>query len=176
DTDGRGIPHNVQIGRTGVDDSRLSFGSSDASRYCTGSIIVGDGLGTGYQFELSSVSGGDLRIDGDFTLNANSQFIPNNRAVFFVGSSHQNITSNASDNEITFDYIVVNKPVGDLRLSNTPATTVNVSGSLGGNVLVLSNGDLDLQGQTFNLGGTSSYLLVQNENRKVKSTTPENFN
>ena len=176
DVDGRGIPDNVQIGRAGVNNSALAFGAASSSRYCTGNIQIGDGVGSGYELTLSSQSGGDLKLDGDFILNANSDFTPNSRAVYFWGSTDQIIRSFAAGNEITFDYIVVNKPSGNLLLSNTPVTTVNANGSSGGNVLVLSNGDLDLQGQTFNLGGSGPFLLVNGGDRNVISSTPASFN
>ncbi len=173
---GRGVPYNVQVGRSGVNNTKLYFDNSVYWRYCRGSMNIGDGIGTGYEFYLGTATGGDLKLEGDFILNDNSVFGANQRAVFFVGSAIQTITSNATGNEVDFDYMIVDKPGSELLLDDSPGTTVNALGSSGGNVLVLSEGDFNLQGQTFNLGGSGPVLLVRNGDRTVLSSSPANFN
>ena len=146
-------------------------------------VIIGGDVEIGTEstdgtLNLSFVPDGDLEVKGDFTLNENGTFNPNQRAVIFSSSADQTITS--ASNEINFDYMVVNKGGGDLLLSNSPGTTVNVQGSSGGDVLIFENGDINLQGQTFNLIADDPapllYVKVENDVRTITSHTMANFN
>ncbi len=63
---------------------------------------------------LSSIAGGDLELTGNLT--DYGVFTPNQRAVFFTGSTgNQTITA---PNGETFDYVIVDKAAGDIVLSN----------------------------------------------------------
>lgn len=178
-TSGRGVPYNVQVGRTGVNDTKLYFGTSTAWRYCRGTVNIGDGIGTGYKFYLSTEDLGDLKLEGDFIVNTNGTFDANKGAVYFTGSTDQTITSFATGNTVDFSHLILDKPSGDLKLNSSPGTTVNAMGNSGDAVLVMSGGDLDLQGQEFNLGGAALDLKIEgtvSETRIVKSSTPAAFN
>lgn len=172
-TSGRGIPHHVQIGRTGVNSSVLSFGASSSSRYATGNITIGHAnAGTGYGLTLSSNSGGDVLLEGNWLRFANGTFNTNNRAVFFTGNGNtQTITVNGGGTE-TFAYFIENKPAGNVQLAAN--TNVTVNGNIGGNNLQLLSGNLDLNGRTFEWGGSGN-LQTDGAVREIFSATPATF-
>ena len=168
-----GIQNDLIIGSSSNGNGSLEM-SGAKELQVGGNIQIGEGAGPD-TLTLSNDSGGDLKLDGDFTLFANGVFDANQRAVFFTGSANQTITSHTASNEVNFDYLRILKTGGDLLLNNSPPTTINLMGS-GGDVLEIINGDLDLQGQTFNLGGAGPYLHILDGIRTVKSSTAANFN
>jgi hypothetical protein len=175
-TSGRGIPHHVQIGRTGVNNSVLSFGNNNLSRYVTGNITIGHpDAGSGYGFSLSTNAGGDLLLEGNWLRYPNTSFSPNNRAVSFAGNGNtQTITRNGGGTE-TFAYFIVDKPLGNVQLTGAPnATNVVVNGNNGGNNLQLVRGNLDLNGRDFEWGGTGN-LQVDGALREIFSPTYATF-
>jgi hypothetical protein len=101
---GRAVPCNVQIGLNTVNNSGLSFVSSNAWRQCNGSFIIGPSIGgSGYSFSMSNVPGGDLKVTGDWQFN-NGSFISNDRRVTFNGTTNQIISGNLPT---TFSYVSI---------------------------------------------------------------------
>jgi hypothetical protein len=89
-----------------------------------GNLIIGGGAAIGSILRLGDAFGGDLEIGGNYTRTSNGTFNPNNRAVFFTGSTPASI-NNAGGTE-TFPFVIVDKansPTPTLTL-NTP---VNIS-------------------------------------------------
>ncbi len=172
---GRGVPYHVTIGRSGVNNTLLNFDISNAYRQCLGDITIGDAGGSGYGLILGTNSGGDIRVAGNWLRYANASFTTNNRAVFFTGNGNtQTITRNGGGTE-TFAYFIVNKAAGDVQLTGAPnATNVVVNGSAGGNNLQLLNGDIDLNGRTFEWGGTGN-LQTDGGLRHIYSASPATF-
>lgn len=177
--DSLGIQNDLFIGSENDGGGTLEMNGSGKLKVGSDALI-GTATTAGH-LKLSGQYGGDLELKGDFVLNENGTFNASDRAVLFTGSEDQTITSKTLSKEVTFDYLVVKKPEGgDLLLNDSPGTTVNVHGALGGNILELSNGNIDLQGQIFNLGGDDlllSYVLVANGGSStVTSSTMANFN
>jgi hypothetical protein len=144
---GAGIAGNVEI----ENGTTLSFVSNNPAlfRYMRGNLIIKAG-GT---LQLSTTSGGDLKIEGNWiNQNTSAGFIPNNRAVFFVGTNAQTITTNNTSGE-TFAYILINKNTGSVQLmSNIISNVSNV-----GDILELQNTvGLDINGKTFTIAGNAA--------------------
>ena len=101
-TSGAGVPYNVTI----ASGKNLSFGTASAYRQMNGNLVIpaNDTL------FLSTVSGGDLKIKGNWTNNntvVNKGLVDNGRAIFFNGSS---IINNASGTA-TISHIIVDSTV-----------------------------------------------------------------
>lgn len=159
-TSGRGIPQNVQIGTASVTGSGLSFTTSNAYRQCLGNFTIGATSGSGYSFSLSTVSGGDLYLGGNWIRNTTGTFTPNITAVFFNGNSTQTITVAGGGTE-TFKYFGVNKSANNVQLTSSPATNVIVNGSTGDVLQLLgSAGGIDLNGRTFTLNAGGGNILT----------------
>jgi hypothetical protein len=174
-TSGRGVPYDVQVGLNGTNNTILDFGTSTNWRQCNNNITIGNSSGgTGYGLVLASNSGGDVKLAGNWVRNANGAFTPNNRAVYFVGNGTTQTITAASGSE-TFAYFIVNNPAGNVKLSSSPATSVTVNANTA-DVLQLSQGDLDLNGQAFTLSGSGGNINVAGAQRKVISATTANFN
>jgi len=109
-----------------------------------GNVIVESG-GT---LRLSIASGGDLKARGNFTNNGT--FTPNNRAVFFEGTSTQNVAD--ASGTATMPYVRVNKGGGSVVLQSN-MTTLGPSGGDSIQFLGTSN-TLVLNGRTLTLGST----------------------
>ncbi len=171
---GQGVPQNVRIGTSSVNDSRLSFGTNVLWRQCNGNLTIGDESGTGYAFTLSSNSGGDVKVGGDWIRYSNASFSPNNRAVHFIGSSSQTIkVMSAGTGTETFHYLIINNSGTGVMLSNTSGsyTTVAVDGNssgVGDQLQLLGTGNLDLNGRTLYLSGNAGgNLLVSGGSRTI---------
>jgi hypothetical protein len=100
---------------------------------------------TGATTSLSSLSGGDLEITGN--LLDNGIFNSNSRAVFFSGSSVQEVSGSGTFN---IDYIVSNKSAGSIRMMSD----LLCEGPNGGNAITLNTvtDELDLNGFNLTLG------------------------
>lgn len=163
---GRGIPNNVQIGRTGTNNTILDFGASASSRQCTGNVNIGhSGSGSGYGLILSSVSGGDLALRGHWNHYANGSFTPNGRAVTFNGTDattpNQTISYFGSGTSVeAFNYLIIdnNATNGSVTISNTAGsvTDVAVDGnytSAGYQLQLLGSSPLNLNQRTLYISG-----------------------
>ena len=126
-TSGAGYPNNVII----QDNTTLDLGNGGAgtAREIAGNLTVfsgstlslddtpmtaalrvkGNFINDG-SVELSSSSGGDLILEGDF--DDNGTFTANGRAVFFEGGNTQNI--NSSSNPLEIDVMRINKSGGEV--------------------------------------------------------------
>ena len=165
-TNQEGVPCNVEI-PLGI---TLTLNDNTASSI-NGNILI-DGT-----FELSSNTGGDFKLKGDFTNNGT--FTPNDREITFNGTSSQNLTG-----ATTFDFfkidglggiilkdnITVNKTLtftnGKITLGANNITVDNVAGSIsGGNSssYAITNGtgyliqDVGITEKTFPVGTATSY-------------------
>ncbi|MFW6347415.1 MAG: beta strand repeat-containing protein, partial [Cyclonatronaceae bacterium] len=133
-------PNNVTLEGT---DTVVSFGSDSDSRTIGGNLLIGDNT----TLQLSSSSGGDLLLEGDWT-NQGS-FDANDRAVFFEGSNPQTVT-NTQANGIEIDFLINNNSDTDTGL------TINDSLS----VIQLTNNEI------LNLG-TNNLTVQDNSNAEI---------
>jgi hypothetical protein len=169
-TGGAGYPANVQLSNnTNLD---LPNGSAGAFFQMSGSLTVDSGstmnlngspamtqpltvLGnvtTAGTLTLSSASGGDIKVGGNWTRSGT--FTPNGRAVFFNGAGTQTVTLLSAGVE-TFAYLIVDKPSNNLTLSSSPATSVIVNSPGGGSALqIVNEGGIALGGNTLTLNGS----------------------
>ena len=139
-----------------------------------GDVNIGTGVTAGILSLSSAVSGGDVRVRGDWNNNENGTFNPNGRAVYFNGSTgHQFINKLGATTIEVFDYLIIEKTSGNLVIG-TNTTEVDARGQFGGDALQLFNGNFDLAGKTFNLGknGNANGMSVSNGLREVFSLIP----
>lgn len=171
-----GAATTAQIGGSLTIDNSCIFtldGSTDrtAGVTITGNVTVGGGAsGT---MTLSTQSGGDLTIGGNLTRGVGSTWTNNGRAVTFNGSSDQTLSYTGGGTQ-QFDYLTINKSAGNLVLSSSPATSMQIQ-STSGNVLTINNtGGIDVNGQTFTLGCTGGCaggnILVDGGARTITSS------
>ena len=169
-TSGPGYPNNVTV-NSGTD-VNIGGSSPSTARQIAGSLDAKSGgrflldfpgsemtaaltvlsnvlIESGGSLNLSTVSGGDLKVQGNFTNNGT--FTPNNRAVFFEGGATQ--TVNASSGSLSMPYVRINKSGGTVQLGNTDLTTLGPSG---GNSITFtgSTSTLSINGRTLTLGAT----------------------
>lgn len=174
-TSGRGVPYNVLIG---MNDKGTNLSFAGANRYLRNNLNIGGNSGSVISsFTLHNNDNSYLEIGGNFIVNSKGSFNPNGARVIFSGSGDQTITSHATGNEVNFNYLTINKSGGDLILDDNPGTTVNVVANTN-EVLVLTKGDIDLNGQTFKLGGNGGELKLEGStgsSRSIKSNKAANF-
>ncbi|MFL6283810.1 MAG: C25 family cysteine peptidase, partial [Pyrinomonadaceae bacterium] len=168
-TSGPGYPVNVQVnGGTSVN---IGNGAPSTARQIAGSLDAKSGgvflmdfpgsqmtaaltvlknilVESGGSLNLSTLGGGDLKVQGDFTNNGT--FTPNNRAVFFEGTASQNLTD--ASGTATMPYVRVNKGGGTVLLQSN-LTTLGPSG--GDSLQFLgTTSTLTFNGKTLTLGST----------------------
>ena len=143
-TAGSGIPNNVTI----QNNTTLTMPSTN--RGMAGSLNISSG-----NLTLNATSG-DLYLAGSWTRASAASFTPNNRAVFFNGSTTQTVTVTATGTE-TFNFLLV-QGSGTLQLA--AGTAINVTASSG---LSLSSSNvtstIDLNRQTLTLSGGGNLNL-----------------
>lgn len=162
----RGGPYNVTLLASGT---ALNHGAAASARTARGNILISSGT----TLTLSTNAGGDLNVGGNWTRTGGGTpgvFTHNNRSVAFNGTAAaQTITVTGGGTE-SFAYMTINKAAGlSLVLAGAPnATNVNLNGgNAGGNTLIFTNGNIDLNQNTFTF---SSYNGGQN-NIQVDGTT-----
>jgi autotransporter-associated beta strand protein len=194
-TTGRGYPHHVTVSSNGLNNTTLftSNGTPGTERRCGGNLTIdannildmtdmsaairvfGNATING-TLELGSAFGGDLRITGDYTHGVAGTTINNNRAVIFEGSAGDQIVTKTGGGTIDFDYIVVNKSAGNVKMTiNTNARIIsNVNNDPGLRVLQLINGGIDMNGGLLTLQGdneNSLNILVSGGTRRIFTST-----
>ncbi len=123
---GPGVPHHVEI----ASGTALTFGSSAFARTARGNVTIGGTL------TLSSASGGDLNLGGNWVNNGT--FNHNSRTVTFNGSSAQTIGGSTNS---TFHNLTINNgagvTLGQFQTVRALLTLANGNLTLGANVLSL---------------------------------------
>ena len=110
----QGIPYNVMIGDNSTT-SDLKFASTQY-RYAKGNLTISKDA----VLNLSSSSGGDLKLGGDF--DNKGTFNSNGRAIFFNGTAKQTVSSTTIP--LTIAYVINDNDV-DLTISS-PLTSTNI--------------------------------------------------
>jgi autotransporter-associated beta strand protein len=154
---GLGVPNHVQISNN----TTINMPSSD--RGISGSMNISSGT--------LNLGGGDLYINGDWTRHGlNGVFNANNKAVFFNRSGTQQLRVIGGGTE-TFNYLVLNKPSGNLVLSNTDLTNITINGNVGNILQFINNGGLDLNGNQLNLVNNGGNIFVSGGVRSIQSNS-----
>ncbi|MFN8277776.1 MAG: T9SS type A sorting domain-containing protein [Chitinophagales bacterium] len=160
-TAGSGIPNNVTYSGTAITGT-LNMPTS--ARTCRGTMLIQNG-----SLVLSTTTGADLTVGGDWIrVPGVAGFTPNNRAVIFNGSTDQSVAVATGGTE-TFHYLINNKSGGNLVLNSgsilgfSSPTNVAVTAPNGGDGLqLLSSSNIDLNGQTLSLSGSTACNLLDN--------------
>jgi hypothetical protein len=192
-TSGRGYPHHVLVGTT--TQLNISNGTPGTSRQISGNLTINagrvvsmqDGAGMSAalivlgnvnvngELRLGNAFGGDLRIGGNYNYGAAGTVFNNNRAVVFTGSTDQFVTRTGGG-IVYFDFLVVDKPAGDVKLTtNSNATIISaVNNDPTIRVLQLLRGGIDLNDGTLTLEGSNAQsltLLVSGNTRRIYTST-----
>jgi hypothetical protein len=115
---GAGVPQNVTIGKsqngTTNTNTIISFGSDASYRQLLGNLLIGGGTSTGHGLQLSSASGGDIKVGGNFTASTTTSwssyaggFNGNGRTVFMTANATQTITGPSTGSTLTIPYLVL---------------------------------------------------------------------
>ena len=178
---GKGYPYNVQFSNNTIfrpakddesynstvfslaNDLTIDAGSAVYMDYASDDmlipLIIGNDFFLSGSLSLSGVSGGDVKVAGDWTRSAAGVFTPNGRAVFFNGTANQIVSVTGSGTE-TFAYLVIDKANAGtyVQPDKTPAnaTDIKVNGMSGNVLQLINNGSLDLNGRTVYLDGNSA--------------------
>ncbi|MCB0522445.1 MAG: hypothetical protein KDD27_26100, partial [Saprospiraceae bacterium] len=124
----------------------VESGSQLTMQSMTGSLTVMGNVTNSGTITLSTASGGDIYVGGNWTRSGGT-FNNSSRAIFFNGTGTQ-VISVTGGGSISFDYLVLNKTSGSVQLSSSPATNATVTASTGDVLQLLNAGSLDLNGQT----------------------------
>lgn len=121
----------------------------------SGSLTVGRNIVNSGNFSLGNAFGGDLNLGGNWT--STGTFIPNDRAVAFVGTNGSDQTINGAT---TFDYLTVNKTgLGSVTLA--ASVIVNKNLTLTNKSIVLGNFNLTLPNKTSVItSNANSYVAI----------------
>jgi hypothetical protein len=153
-TAGIGTPQNVTI-----QNSTVTMPAS--SRGMAGNLTINGG-----NLTLSSTSGADLTLAGNWTRVSGATFTPNGRVVLFSSAINQILTVSPSGTE-SFDFLTI-QGSGTLKLATSSNIIVNASN---GFILASTNATsgLDLNGQSLTLNGGGS-LSLSFGTRKITSS------
>jgi len=151
----------------GLSTGALSMGAMIQPLTVLGNVLIGTGFANG-TLTLSSVSGGDIKINGNMFLSGGgtSTFNANGRAVSFEGTSSSTI---GMDNEL-LSILINNK--------STPANIISAGiafDNTGGNFLQLIGGGLDLNGTNINFTSSSAGNIVVTGARSIIGGSGSNF-
>lgn len=128
-------------------------------------LVVGANINLAGTLTLSTSSGGDIKLGGNWSFTVGGTFTPNARAVFFTGNTLQTITRSAAGT-LNFDYLINSNTSGGIQLASSPATSVNVNAPNGGNGLswLSSTTNFDLNGNSIYLTANQSIGLAGADN------------
>ena len=159
-----GVPNHVIL-KSG---SSLNFSNTAFPHEMRGNLIIGEATGSASTLALSTASGGDFKIGGNWTRNALGVFTHNNRTVEFNGTSAiQTITVTGGGTE-AFAYMTFNNSGNyNVQLAASPNAT-NISSAMSSNdVLYFQSSGLDLNGNTCTLTGTGGNIKVSGAARTI---------
>lgn len=147
----------TNVGNISVSGGTLNMDQTTQSLNVSGNCNINSG-----SFLLSSVSGGDLNVGGNFSNSGT--FTPNNRAITFNGSGPQTISGlfnsgTGPTNILTF------VTIANTSANVTSASDINISGSLTVNANArLDVGATSLRLNTGSASNVSGYLRSANAN------------
>ena len=99
----------------------ILYGATFTMGTTSSSLIIGENVvNDASSLTLSSSSGGDLYVGGDWVFKNVTTFTTNTRQVTFNGTANQMLVHN---NGVTFDYLEINKTGGDFQTANDVTCT-----------------------------------------------------
>ncbi len=123
----------------------VESGSAVDMKNYTNFLIINNNLNLDGTLVLSSQSGGDLKLKGNLNLNAGSTLSFNDRAVFLLGTSSQQITDDVG---VTFPYLIVDNSAGVVSNDNLVVSKR----------LTLTSGVFDMQANILSIGTDAANL------------------
>ena len=151
----------ASYGTTSVSGNLNLLGGSFDMDNTTGAVSITGNvtIASGASLKLSSVLGGDLSLNGNWSNSGT--FTSNSRQVTFSGSTAQTLTGNS-----TFDYLKLNN-VSGLTLQVSSAVTVNTNLDLTSGKLTLGTNNLTLGSSCSTSNSSTSNYIVLNSTGKV---------
>lgn len=147
-----GVANHLTLGTTGSAGS-LNMNSATNKIIVGGNVQIGSNTGTS-TLTLSSVAGGDIKVGGNWTRNANGVFTSAARAIFFTGSGTNELSATGGE---SVGYLVVEKTGGSVKmLSNLTITADNAGTAMS----LPSTASFDLNGNTLLLNGTNQSIIL----------------
>lgn len=138
-------------GNLDVRGGTLHMDATTSSLDITGNVNLSSGT-----LRLSDASGGDLKVRGNWNYTGGT-FTPNNRAVFFDGTSGDQTVTGST----TFDFLLLDKSAGNLVLASP--ISVNQTLTLTNGKIVLGANDLSLSNaapSSLSSGSATSYVVT----------------
>lgn len=161
-----GYPNNVTLSTSGTN-LNLGNGATGTARALNGTLTINSGttlsmatsamtaaltvvgnVSNSGTLVLSTSSGGDVNVGGNWTRGSGATLTHNSRAVTFNGTGTQTITVTGGGS-ITYGYLTINKASGGVTLASSSA--VNVA-----NDLTLTSGIIDIAGNDLTVSGSVS--------------------
>ena len=171
---GAGVPQTVTIGAT-VANTVLSFGSGSSYHQVLGNLTISSAT-AGNGLILSSVSGGDLYLGGNFTASGTSAystfgggFNGNGRAIFFTSTgANQIVTGPAAGNTaLVIPYVVFSSATITANRQLQLGAPLVISAPSGGNAITFYNGstgtyydDILVNGYALTLGTSGTNFTI----------------
>jgi len=161
----RAIAGNLNIGLEGTSSTgTITMVNTTYDLIIGGNIVIGGTISGTNSFELSTTSGSDIYVSGNWDTKTNGAVNLNSRAVFFQGIGSSTITTLSGN---SFDYLFINKTSNTTFLANSVGINYNLNVSSGvfdiGNFSINRNsigGILTVSsGARLKIGGTSSFPL-----------------
>jgi len=147
----------------------VTLGASSVPLKVGGDVIIGNGFGTN-TLTLSSASGGDLYMGGNWTRNATGVFAPNNRAVFFNGGGPQTITG-----ATVFDYLLLSQTTSSTVTLNNDIT-INKVLTYGTGKLVTGSNVVIMGAAASDASPSSTSYIYGNQRYPISSAGSKTFN
>ncbi|AWA29033.1 hypothetical protein HYN48_02425 [Flavobacterium magnum] len=156
-------------GNLNISGGNYTMNQATAATTVSGNVTVSSGT-----LALSTVSGGDVNVAGDWTIGASATQTNNGRAVTFNGSAGNQSITKTGGGIVYFDYLIINKSTGNAVVNATTDITINSSS---GNVLQLLNtGSLDLNGRSLTLNNAGGGIYVSGGARSITSAATAQVN
>ena len=154
-TAGFGVPANVTIQQT----SNITLAGG---RGLPGNLTIAN---VNAVLTLNS-SAGDFYLGGNLIQNGGSGGLINNlRGFYFVLSNNQTIAAAVSP--VYFDYLRIQKPSGNVQLTNTDVTVNTTAGDV---FQLLDLGSLDLNGKSLTFNNNGGVLKSNGTSRRIFSS------
>ncbi|HMO34350.1 MAG TPA: autotransporter-associated beta strand repeat-containing protein [Lacibacter sp.] len=136
----------------------------------TSALTVRENVTINGTMNLSTANGGDVNVGGNWTVGASGAQNNNTRAVFFNAASGDQTVTRTGGGIVYFDYLIINKAAGNVVISSSPATDIEIN-TTAGQVLQLNNaGALDLNGRILRFNNAGGEIRVNAANRSITSS------